>query len=212
MYAGYRRRLALQGITASFPTGAITALVGHNGSGKSTLLNVLAGVHPTTGGTIERRHRRRPALVLQRHSVPDSLPLTTGHVVAMGRWEQRGMWRRLTTLDRRIIGECMERLAISHLADRRFDGLSGGQRQRAFLAQALAQQSDLLLLDEPETGLDAQTRTSLTDLLDELRDDGLTIVHATHDPAMAELADHRIHLTNGLITPGATSTGDGSRR
>lgn len=197
--AGYGRTAVLDGVDAAVPSGRTTALVGPNGSGKSTLLGVLAGVHAPDGGRVERRHLRRPALVVQRSAVSDALPITVREAVAMGRWEHLGPWRRPGVRDRTVVAGCMERLDIADLADRPLGALSGGQRQRVLLAQGLAQQSDLLLLDEPATGLDTRAQEAIQRVLEEVAAEGVTVVYATHDPDAAGRADHRLHLRNGRI-------------
>jgi zinc/manganese transport system ATP-binding protein len=189
----------LHDVTASIPAGQITAVTGHNGSGKSTLLGVLAGAHPPSSGTLRRRHSGRVALVVQRSEVPDALPVTVRQTVAMGRWAHRGAWRPLTRNDRSIVENCMDRLGVTGLAGRRLSTLSGGQRQRVLLAQGLAQRSDLLLLDEPATGLDAEAKDRIAALLAEERARGVTVVLATQDPEDAATADHRIALSNGRL-------------
>ncbi|VFA99203.1 zinc ABC transporter ATP-binding protein AztA [Nocardia cyriacigeorgica] len=197
--AGYRGNRVLHEVTATLPNGKVTALLGPNGSGKSTLLAALAGVVPLLAGTIAGRDGLRPALVVQQSAVPATLPITVRETVAMGRWAHRGPWRRLTGADQAIIGECLDRLAITGLADRRLDTLSGGQRQRALLAQALAQQSQLLLLDEPTTGLDLEAREQITSAIAEVSAAGVTVVHATHDLDDALRADHCVHLRGGRV-------------
>lgn len=189
----------LHGLTVSIPAQQVTALTGHNGSGKSTLLGVLSGAHPPAAGSLRRAHAGCAALVVQRSEVPDALPITVRQTVAMGRWAHRGAWRRLTREDRAVTERCMARLGVAGLADRRLSTLSGGQRQRVLLAQGLAQQSDLLLLDEPATGLDAEAKAQIAALLAEERARGVTVVHATHDLEDAAGADHRIVLANGRI-------------
>lgn len=122
--------------------------------------------------------------------------------VAMGRWARRGPWRPLAARDRAIVASSMRRLGLTALAGRPLGGLSGGQRQRALLAQGLAQHSDLLLLDEPATGLDAATQREIPGILEELRAQGATVVHATHDPEAARRADYRLHLHGGRLVGG----------
>ncbi|TLF75776.1 zinc ABC transporter ATP-binding protein AztA [Nocardia cyriacigeorgica] len=195
--AGYQGHRVLHEVSATLPNGKVTALLGPNGSGKSTLLAVLAGVVPPLAGTITGRDGLRPALVVQQSAVPPTLPITVRETVAMGRWAHRGPWRRLSGGDHAIVDECLDRLAITDLADRRLDTLSGGQRQRALLAQALAQQSPLLLLDEPTTGLDLEAREQITRTIAEVSAAGVTVVHATHDLDDALRADHCVHLRDG---------------
>ncbi|MFF2550935.1 zinc ABC transporter ATP-binding protein AztA [Nocardia sp. NPDC058058] len=197
--AGYRSQTVLHEITAEIPAGRVTALVGPNGSGKSTLLGVLAGVIRPAAGTVERSGARRPALVVQHSGVPATLPITVRETVAMGRWAHRGPWQRLTRGDRAVVRDCMDRMGIAALADRRLTDLSGGQRQRTLLARALAQESDLLLLDEPTTGLDIEAQQEISRTLRETAAAGVTVVHATHDRTEALDADHCVVLREGAV-------------
>lgn len=198
--AGYPGRPVLHQLDAAIPALAITALVGPNGSGKSTLLGVLAGVIQPTSGELHHDGNRPPAFVPQRGAVGDALPLTVGQTVEMGRWGERGPWRRLTRQDRATVDTAMERLGITDLATRQLGELSGGQRQRALIAQGLAQESDLLLLDEPTTGLDPEARERIAALLTELVADGVTVVQATHDLEAARSADACLLLRDGRLT------------
>ncbi|WP_159839748.1 zinc ABC transporter ATP-binding protein AztA [Nocardia sp. CY41] len=197
--AGYRGRPVLRAFSAAIPAGRVTALVGPNGSGKSTLLGVLAGVITPTGGTVRREHLRRPAYVVQHSAVPATLPITVRETVTMGRWAHRGAWRRLTRQDRAVVRACLDRMAIADLAERRLDTLSGGQRQRALLARALAQESDLLLLDEPATGLDSTARQEIAEAIRHVGTQGVTVVHATHSREDALRADHCLLLRDGRV-------------
>ncbi|MEV0972525.1 zinc ABC transporter ATP-binding protein AztA [Microtetraspora glauca] len=205
--AGYARRAALRDLTARFPRARVTAVVGPNGSGKSTLLGVLAGVVRPMSGSVERASTRRPGFVAQRSAVSDNLPITVREVVQMGRWAHRGPWRRLSERDRSVVDDRMARLGVLDLASRRLGALSGGQRQRALIAQGLAQEPDLLLLDEPATGLDLEARRCVSEVLDGAKAHGVTVVHATHDLAAAKRADHCLLLKEGRLVaegpPGA---------
>ncbi|WOT39356.1 zinc ABC transporter ATP-binding protein AztA [Streptomyces coeruleorubidus] len=197
--AGYPGRPVLHQLDAEIPALATTALVGPNGSGKSTLLGVLAGVIRPTSGELHHAGNRPPAFVPQRGAVGDALPLTVRQTVEMGRWGERGPWRRLTRQDRATVDTALERLGIADLATRQLGELSGGQRQRALIAQGLAQESDLLLLDEPTTGLDPEARERIGALLTELVADGVTVVQATHDLEAARSADACLLLRDGRL-------------
>ncbi|AXE84357.1 zinc ABC transporter ATP-binding protein AztA [Streptomyces sp. Go-475] len=197
--AGYPGRPVLHQLDAEIPALATTALVGPNGSGKSTLLGVLAGVIHPTSGELHHEGDRPPAFVPQRGAVGDALPLTVRQTVEMGRWGERGPWRRLTRQDRVTVDTAMERLGIAGLASRQLGELSGGQRQRALIAQGLAQESDLLLLDEPTTGLDPEARERIATLLTELVTDGVTVVQATHDLEAARAAHTCLLLRDGRL-------------
>ncbi|GGQ33763.1 ABC transporter ATP-binding protein [Streptomyces mutabilis] len=197
--AGYPGRPVLHQLTAEIPASATTALVGPNGSGKSTLLGVLAGVIRPTAGDLHHDGGRPPAFVPQRGAVADTLPLTVRQTVEMGRWGERGPWRRPTRRDRATVDSALDRLHIADLARRQLGELSGGQRQRALIAQGLAQESDLLLLDEPTTGLDPEARERISTLLTELVADGVTVVQATHDLEAARSADACLLLRDGSL-------------
>ncbi|MFJ8808669.1 zinc ABC transporter ATP-binding protein AztA [Streptomyces sp. NPDC102490] len=197
--AGYPGRPVLRQLTCEIPALAVTALVGPNGSGKSTLLGVLAGVIRPTSGDLHRDGERPPAYVPQRGAVADALPLTVRQAVEMGRWGERGPWRRLNRRDRLVVDSALGRLGVADLAPRQLGELSGGQRQRVLIAQGLAQQADLLLLDEPTTGLDPEARERITALLAELVSDGVTVVHATHDLEAARSAEACLLLREGTL-------------
>jgi zinc/manganese transport system ATP-binding protein len=194
-----QRKPALCSLSTLIPRGRITAVVGPNGSGKSTLLAAIAGVVRPSAGSVERRCAC-PALVVQRSNAADALPITVRETVAMGRWARRGPWRRLTRQDREVVESCMARLNILDLAERRLGTLSGGQRQRALVAQGLAQEAELLLLDEPDAGLDIAARRHITQALAQARTrDGVTVVQATHDLDEALRADHCLLLREGRL-------------
>ncbi|EHR61898.1 zinc ABC transporter ATP-binding protein AztA [Saccharomonospora cyanea] len=196
--AGYTGRPVLHDVSVRFPHGRITALVGANGSGKSTVLGVLAGLLRPVAGTV--RAPRRPALVAQHTAVPTLLPLTVRDTVNMGRWAARGgPWRRLSRHDRDVVDRCLSLLGIGDLATRTLSALSGGQRQRTLVAQALAQESTLLLLDEPTSALDTSASAAILRALGDARAEGTTVVHATHDLAQARQADHCVVLRQGTV-------------
>ncbi|MGW5733383.1 MULTISPECIES: zinc ABC transporter ATP-binding protein AztA [Streptomyces] len=197
--AGYPGRPVLHQLTAEIPRLATTALVGPNGSGKSTLLGALAGVIRPTSGELLHTGDLPPAFVPQRGAVGDTLPLTVRQTVQMGRWGRRGPWRRLTRRDHATVDAALDRLGIGDLAARQLGELSGGQRQRALIAQGLAQESDLLLLDEPTTGLDPEARERIGALLTTLVADGVTVVQATHDLRAVRAADACLLLHDGRL-------------
>ncbi|MEU4770124.1 zinc ABC transporter ATP-binding protein AztA [Actinosynnema sp. NPDC023794] len=196
--AGHARHTVLHEVTAEFPRAKVTAVVGPNGSGKSTLLGVLAGVITPAMGDVEIG-TRRPAFVVQHSAVPTGLPITVWETVAMGRWAHRSPWQRLTRTDKELVGACLDRMGIADLAQRRLSSLSGGQRQRALLAQAFAQESDLLLLDEPDAGLDSQARRDISTAISDARANGVTAIHVTHDLDEASRADHCLVLQDGRL-------------
>lgn len=150
--------------------------------------------------------RRRPggvALVLQATDTNPRLPLTVYEAVAMGRYPYRRGWGRLTRQDRAAIDQAMDILQIRDLGRAQLWEISGGQRQRALIAQGLAQQAELLLLDEPYTGLDIVSRASIRDAVDHQRGAGRTVVVSTHDVADAAAADQVVLLAGRVVASGS---------
>ncbi|OZF51669.1 zinc ABC transporter ATP-binding protein AztA [Rhodococcus sp. 14-2470-1a] len=194
----YGNTVALHDVSASFEPGTVTALVGHNGSGKSTVLQSLAGIVEPASGAVDIRHRRI-SYVPQRSDVNDRMAVTVGEVVAMGTWPRRGILGRASAADRRAVDEAIDRLKLTDLRSRRLAELSGGQRQRALLAQALVEHGDLVLLDEPTTGLDAEAREIINSVVDDEAARGAVVVMATHDADDADRADVTITLGRGEI-------------
>lgn len=188
---------ALADVTLEVRSAEILAVAGHNGSGKSTLLGVIAGTQSHSAGRVERHGRM--AFVMQRSSVPSSLPLTVGETVRMGRWASRGGWRPLTRDDKQIVGESIEALGLGRLERRPLAALSGGQRQRALVAQGLAQRADILLLDEPTAGLDDEARALIDVAIAREIARGAAVVHATHDAEVMGSADRMVRLESGQI-------------
>lgn len=203
----YGAKTALDRSSFEIPRGAITALIGPNGSGKSTLLNGIAGlIRPAHGSLRLAPVAQRPprvAYVLQGAKVNEALPVTAREVVAMGRYPGRSAVGRFSAEDHRSITEAMERMGITELAQTHLAELSGGQRQRVFVAQGLAQEHDLLLLDEPVTGLDLVSAQAIDDVIHDEHTRGCTVVMTTHDLAEARVADHVILLSGRVVAWGA---------
>lgn len=180
------------------------ALLGTNGSGKSTLLELILGVLTPDAGTITLAHRT-VAFVPQRSELRDQIPMTVRDAVTMGRWGERGQLGRLRKSDHAIINEQLERLGLTDLEDRQLSELSGGQRQRTLIAQAFAQQAPLILLDEPEAGLDAEARDIILNAIDDEVERGTTVILATHELDSARRASRCILLkaeAGGIIADG----------
>jgi ABC-type Mn2+/Zn2+ transport system ATPase subunit len=186
----------------------VTSLVGPNGSGKSTLLHAIAGLLEPAVGSLDvfgeppAAVRRRIAYVLQAQHAPDHLPVTVREVVALGRAPMRGPVRRLRPEDRIAVQEAIERVELGALAGRHLSDLSGGERQRAFVAQGLAQQADLLLLDEPTAGLDVASTEQIRTVLAAERGAGRSVIVATHDLADAVASDHVVLLAGRVVASG----------
>lgn len=175
----YGRQVALTGVDLDIEAGSSLAVIGPNGSGKSTLLNALAGVVPHGRGTFHLDGH--VALVLQSTDVDRSLPITVRETVDLARYPTLGLFRRFGPHDRAAVAQALERVGMEEFANRQFHDLSGGQRQRVLFAQGLAQEADILLLDEPVTGLDLVSRSIILDIIDEEVAAGRTVVMTTHD-------------------------------
>jgi len=202
----YGSLVAIGRSSFTIPDGSVTALIGPNGSGKSTLLNAIAGLHEPVGGSIEIEpidgRPRRFAYVLQTTKVNEALPISVREVVMMGRYAGAGAYGWLRQADRDAVAEAMERIGVTALADRRLQELSGGQRQRVFVAQGLAQSHDLLLLDEPLTGLDLPSAQAIDDVVHSEHERGHTVVMTTHDLSEAQVADHVLLLSTRVVAQG----------
>jgi manganese/zinc/iron transport system ATP- binding protein len=183
----YSAKPVLWHVDATFPAGAISAIVGPNGAGKSTLLRAALGLVPADSGQAlvlgrpARSALDAVAYVPQREAVDWDFPITVGEVVEMGRYRAAGWVRRLRRVDRRAVAAALERVGMGAYARRQIGELSGGQRQRVFLARALAQEADVLLMDEPFAGVDARTEAALLALLAEQREAGRSVVAVHHD-------------------------------
>lgn len=204
----YGRHPVLRDATFALPSGAVTSLVGPNGAGKSSLLNAIVGLLPVRSGrlTVAGREpvemRRHIGYVMQSAKVNEQLPVTVREVVSMGRFAVLGAFKPMTSEDRRIVDEAIERLELGELSGRHLHELSGGQRQRVFVAQGLAQRGELLLLDEPVTGLDVVSRQHILDVVAQERDAGRTIVMTTHDLSEAADTDHVLLLAGRVVSSG----------
>jgi len=204
--------LALDDVSLTVPAGSFLALIGPNGAGKTTLLQVILGlVRPTTGSVRVfgrspanlEGERRRIGYVPQVMSVDLDFPVSVGEVVLMGRYGRIGLFRSPSASDRAAVLEAMKRVDIADLADRPIRRLSGGQRQRAFLARALANQPDLLLLDEPTTGVDVASSEGLYELLRVLHAGGITMLVVSHDVGVvASYVEGVICINRRLVAHG----------
>lgn len=201
----YRARTALVDVDLVVACGSSVSVVGPNGSGKSTLLAVLAGAVRPHAGSV-RVDDSRPALVLQATEVDESLPITVRETVSLGRYARLGLFRRFGSADHDAVERAMSRLAIGELADRQLHELSGGQRQRALIAQGLAQESRVLLLDEPSSSLDARSRHIIRAIIDDEVTAGRTVVLATHDLDEAACCDRVLLLDTGPIAFGTPTS------
>lgn len=190
---------ALRGVTLEMEAGEFVVVTGPNGAGKSTLLEVAAGVRSPTRG---RRSATGPiAFVPQRAAVPAGLPLTARDVVTVGTWRRLGAFRRRDRRARAAVVAAMERTAVSSLQRLPFATLSGGQQQRVLLAQGLAGEAGVLLVDEPTTALDAASVRRIRAVLREEADRGAVVLCVTHDATLIADADREVALRDGARLP-----------
>ncbi len=205
----YGSRTAVAPSSFCIPEGSIAAIIGPNGSGKSTMLNGIAGLAEPAAGSIEvlpiDDRQRRVSYVLQTTKVNESLPITVREVVTMGRYPSTGAYGWLKEADRVAVQTAMDRMEISSLAERHLTELSGGQRQRVFVAQGLTQDHEMLLLDEPLTGLDITSAHAIDDVIHEEQAHGCTIVLTTHDLTAAQVADYVVLMSGRVVAAGSPS-------
>lgn len=203
--AGYGKEPVLREVSVSIGKGCLTSVIGVNGSGKSTLLKALLSILPLRGGDIlvdgaslgamkRQDIARRIAWLPQGKQLPD---MTVEQMVLLGRFPHMGYPRRASQQDRRIAFACMDRLGIAGQARQMLHTLSGGMRQNAYIAMALAQDSDYILLDEPTTYLDIRHQLGLMKTLRQLSEEGKGILAVMHDLPMAFTFSDQIIVMDG---------------
>ena len=212
----YRSGLtALKDASFAIPRGSITALVGVNGAGKSTLFKAIMGFLPLARGEIsilgqpvrEALKAGRVAYVPQAEEVDWSFPVLVEDVVMMGRYGRMGFMRTPSADDRRAVTEALARVGMADHRLRQIGELSGGQKKRVFLARALAQDGQVILLDEPFTGVDVQTEEAIITLLRELRDEGRVMLVSTHNlGSVPEFCDQTVLVKGTVLAYGPTET------
>ncbi len=209
----YDNNLALKDATIRIPQHTFTGVIGMNGAGKSTLFKAIMGLVTPETGTIKicgddpktAQKHGHVAYVPQNELVDWDFPVSVYDVVMMGRIGTQNIFKMATAVDHAAVQEGLERVNMTHLADRQIGELSGGQKKRVFVARALAQGADILLLDEPFAGLDATTEKSLIALFIKLKEDGKTIILATHDLlSLPDTCDHVALVKSTIIGFGPT--------
>lgn len=203
----YHGKIALHSASLQLSSGSICGLVGMNGAGKSTLFKAIMGfAKPTTGRilvngvSIQRAQKDNlVAYVPQSEEVDWNFPVSVADVVMMGRYGYMNLLRMPRSIDKQIVRESLERVKMWDLRDRQIGELSGGQKKRTFFARALAQQAQVLLLDEPFAGVDVKTEKMIIELLVQLRSIGHTILISTHDLASIKTFCDRVVLINRSI-------------
>ncbi|MCC7448030.1 MAG: metal ABC transporter ATP-binding protein [Anaerolineae bacterium] len=205
--ATYTGELAIEDVSFAVRQGERIALVGPNGAGKSTLLKAIVGLLKPVSGQVlihndpSRQAARRVAYVPQFGEVDWNFPVSVWDAVMMGRVRHIG-WFRLPIpggAHHRIVREALDRVGLLKYADRQIGELSGGQKRRVFIARALAQEADILLLDEPFAGVDPRAQEALIRVLNKLQADGVTIVLATHDLMLASTQFDRLLLMHKSV-------------
>ena len=197
----YEGRVALENVTFHLHAGERVAVVGPNGAGKSTLFKVVAGVLTPTEGTVTISGSKPEAHVCigyvpQRNHVDWQFPVSVADVVMMGRSAKLGAFRWPSRRDWDFVRAALDTVEISNLQTRQISELSGGQQQRMFIARALAQEAELMLMDEPLTGLDIPAQEGILTLLDRLQKQNVTVMVATHDLDQAGKHFDRVMLLN----------------
>jgi len=209
----YGGNVVLEDVTLDIPAAEIVGLIGPNGAGKTTLLRTIVGAIRPRRGRVRvldssiANVRERVAYVPQRGDVDWNFPLSVLDVVLMGRYGRLGIWRRPAKRDHELALHALEQVGLAKRRDCRINELSGGQQQRVFLARALAQEADLLLLDEPFNGIDTTTQNVIFDLLCEQRQLGRTVVLSTHDlHSVEQNCDLLIALNRRVVAFGPVDT------
>lgn len=192
---------ALQDVSFQLGLGRQVAIVGPNGAGKSTLLKVVVGtIGPSSGSVNIYGHAPGKHICIgyvpQRNQIDWSFPATVEDVVMMGRVGKIGLFRWPSRRDWGKVNDCLARVNAAHLAHRQIGELSGGQQQRVFIARALAQGADLLLLDEPFSGLDKPSHDAILEILESLHNDQVSVMVATHDLNLARERFELVMLLN----------------
>lgn len=207
----YHKKPVLYGIDVVVPAGSLVGIIGPNGAGKSTLIKAVMGLLPVSGGWVKvfgksyAEQCRRVGYVPQRESVDWDFPVSVMDVVLMGRYGRLRLAQRPGRQDREVARECLDKVKMLPFAGRQIGNLSGGQQQRVFLARALAQESDLYLMDEPFVGVDAATEAAIVEILQELKARGKTLLVVHHDlPTAREYFDRLLMLNMRLVAFGKT--------
>lgn len=210
----YRNGLvALRDVDFSIPRGTITALVGVNGSGKSTLFKAIMGFVPLASGEVQLLGKpvadalkaNLVAYVPQAEEVDWDFPILVEDVVMMGRYGHMGFMRIASRRDHQMVDDALSRVGMAEFSKRQIGELSGGQKKRVFLARALAQEGQVILLDEPFTGVDVKTEEAIIQLLRELRDEGRVMLVSTHNlGSVPEFCDRTILLNRTVLAHGPT--------
>ncbi len=207
----YQKKPVLRDISFQIPEGKLIGIVGPNGAGKSTLIKAALGLIPRLSGEVSifgspyKEQRKKVGYVPQRESVDWDFPTSALDVVMMGRYGHLSWFKRPGEQERAIAMECLDKVGMASFASRQISQLSGGQQQRIFLARALAQDASLYFMDEPFVGVDAATEKAIITLLNDLKQEGKTVLVVHHDlSTVKEYFDWVMLLNVELIDIGPT--------
>ncbi len=207
----YGNRPVLRSVSFDVPSGNLVGIVGPNGAGKSTLLRAMLGLTQPDSGTIRiggmavDQVRNRLAYVPQTEAVDWDFPVTVLDVVMMGRYGRLGWFGRPRNADREAALHALGLVTMGNYRDRHIRQLSGGQQQRVFLARALCQEADILLLDEPFSGVDAATEQAILQLIEKLTAEGKTLIVVNHDLSVLNRFDLVMLLNQQVVAFGPTN-------
>lgn len=206
LQVSYYGKEAVQNVSFAIEKGKLVGIIGPNGAGKSTLLKALLGLIPTDKGQVRilgkeiRDIRKQIAYVPQRSNIDWDFPISVLETVVLGTYPNLGPFRKPKKNDKEFSYECLKKVGMETFEDRQIGELSGGQQQRVFLARALAQQTELLFLDEPFVGIDVSSEETIINILKELRDEGKTVLLVHHDLSKSnEYFDELILLNKQLV-------------
>ncbi len=209
----YDKKRVLTNVYLQIQEGKVIGVLGPNGAGKSTLFKAILGIIEPNSGVVKifgkdvSDNRRRMAYVPQKDEVDWTFPATVKDVVLMGRYPAKTIWQRMDANDHKKADEAMEELSILDLSSRQIGALSGGQQQRVFLARALCQEADILLLDEPFVGVDITTEEHIIRVLRKLSLQGKTLLVVHHDLATVRgYFDQVILINQRIVAYGDTET------
>lgn len=208
----YHEKPVIVDLSINFPKAEMCGIIGPNGSGKTTLLKSILGIIKPISGTITifdqlyDKNIHKIAYVAQKNTIDWTFPVSVYDVVLMGRYGQLAWWQRPSKIDFEIVDSALQQVEMTQYADRQINELSGGQQQRIFLARALAQQADIFMLDEPFSGIDIVTESLILKVLQELKNQGKTIIVVHHDIAtVQQYFDWTLLMNVHKIASGPTS-------
>lgn len=212
LFVSYHGNTVLEDVSIVVPSGKLCAIIGPNGAGKSTLMKTALDLIPENEGEVlffnssYRSQRKKIAYLPQRGTIDWDFPATVTDVVTMGLYSEKGLFKRITALDKQKVKEAIVKVDLKGFSNRQISELSGGQQQRVFIARALVQEPQLFMMDEPFAGVDVTSELSILNILKELVSEGKSILVVHHDlDTVNEYFNHAILLNKKVIAQGTTS-------